>query len=232
MTTVLVVTAHPDDVDFGAAGTVATFVASGVRVSYCVVTDGDAGGSDTSLSRSELATVRQKEQRAAAAEVGVSDLTFLGHRDGHVVCNDELRRDITRVIRRVRPERVVTQSPERVWERLFASHPDHLAAGEAVVCAIYPDSRNPFAFPELLDEGLAPHTVRELWLMAGPDADVAVDITDAFPKKLAALCRHESQIGDPDALEHRLRDWAGSVAQAAGLAGGRLAEAFRVVPTA
>lgn len=230
---VLVVTAHPDDVDFGAAGTVATFSAAGLQVAYCIVTNGDAGGSDRSVPRDQMALVRQKEQLAAAGQVGVVDVTFLGYPDGRLTASHDLRRDITRVIRRFRPQRVVTQSPERVWDRIYASHPDHLAAGEAAVCAVYPDSRNPFAHPELLDEeGLEPHSVEQLWLMAGPQANVAVDITAAFPKKLAALACHESQIAEAAALEERLGAWGAAVAAEAGLAEGTLAEGFRAVDTA
>ena len=184
---VLVVTAHPDDVDFGMAGTVATLTAAGVNVSYCIVTDGDAGGSDRTVSRSDMVALRQKEQRAAAAEVGVTELAFLGYPDGRLTPSLDLRRDISRVIRLLRPQRVFTQSPERSWTRLGASHPDHLATGEATTCAIYPDARNPFAFPELLEEGLEPHIVPELWLMATERADRAVDITGTFKAKLAAF---------------------------------------------
>ncbi len=163
---VLVVTAHPDDVDFGSAGTVAAFTSAGVEVTYCIVTDGDAGGSDRSMSRGDMAALRRDEQRAAAAAVGVTDVRFLGHPDGLVEASRALRRDISRVIRQVRPERVLTQSPERNWDAIFASHPDHLATGEAAVCAVYPDARNPFAHPELLDEGLEPWSVSELWIMS------------------------------------------------------------------
>ena len=163
------VTAHPDDVDFGAAGTVAAFTSAGVDVTYCIVTNGDAGGSDRTMSRAEMAALRQDEQRAAAAVVGVSDVRFLAHPDGMVQASLELRRDISRVIRQVRPERVITQSPERNWAAIFASHPDHLAAGEAAVCAVYPDARNPFAHPELLDEGLEPWSVAQLWVMSPGD---------------------------------------------------------------
>lgn len=140
----LVVMAHPDDVDFGSAGTMATLTALGVHVTYCLVTDGDAGGSDRSITRTEMASMRRKEQTAAAAVVGVHDLVFLGHPDGRVVADLALRRDISRVIRQVRPQVVLCQSPDRNLDRIFASHPDHLAAGEAALCAVYPDSRNPF----------------------------------------------------------------------------------------
>jgi LmbE family N-acetylglucosaminyl deacetylase len=229
---VLVVSAHPDDVDFGAAGTVAAFTAAGIEVAYCVVTDGDAGGSDPSVSRTDMAAIRREEQRAAAAEVGVTDVRFLGYPDGRLTPSLDLRRDITRVIRQVRPGRVLAPSPERSWGRIFASHPDHLAAGEATVCAIYPDARNPFAHPELLaDEGLEPHTVGELWLMAFDDTTICVETTDTFERKMAALCSHKSQVGTAEGLEERLRQWGTAVARAAGLPEGATAEAFQAVAT-
>ena len=165
--TILVVTAHPDDVDFGAAGSVATWTDKGIDVRYCVVTDGDAGGFDPAVPRSEIPRIRREEQTKAAKTVGVTELHFLGYPDGRLESSLELRRDISRVIRQVRPERMLCPSPERNLTRIYASHPDHLAAGEAAVCAVYPDARNPWAHPELLqDEGLEPHTVPELWLMA------------------------------------------------------------------
>ncbi|MDA8148628.1 MAG: PIG-L family deacetylase, partial [Actinomycetota bacterium] len=136
---VLVVTAHPDDVDFGMAGTVSVWTKSGTEVAYCVVTDGDAGGSDRSVSRSDMAALRRDEQRAAAAELGVADVRFLGYPDGRLAATLDVRRDISRVIRSFRPDRVVAQSPDRNWQRIYASHPDHLAAGEAAACAVYPD---------------------------------------------------------------------------------------------
>ena len=228
---VLVVTAHPDDVDFGAAGTVASFTDAGVDVAYCIVTDGEAGGNDRTQSRADMAAVRRDEQRAAAAVVGVTDVTFLGYPDGRLAPSFDLRRDITRVIRRFRPQRVLAQSPERNWDRVFASHPDHLAAAEAAACAVYPDARNPFAHPELLDEGLEPHTVDQLWLMAFPDPTLYVDTTDAFDRKVAALNSHRSQLnGDLD-VDKLLREWSAGVASAAGLPDGRLAEAFRAIQT-
>jgi len=229
---ILVVTAHPDDVDFGAAGSIATWTDQGIQVSYCIVTDGDAGGFDEAVTRADMAVLRREEQTAAAAEVGVTDLHFLGYPDGRLVPSLELRRDISRVIRQVRPQRVVTQSPQRNWQRIFASHPDHLATGEAALCAVYPDSRNPFAHPELLTEGFEPHTVAEVWLMGGPEPDAVVDVTDNFPRKVAALRRHASQVSHREDLEDMLRGWLTTIAQANGLPEGRLAEAFRVVPTA
>jgi LmbE family N-acetylglucosaminyl deacetylase len=231
---VLVVTAHPDDVDFGSAGTIAAFTDAGLEVTYCIVTNGEAGGSDRSMSRAEMASLRQDEQRAAAAVVGVSDVRFLGHPDGRVEPTLDLRRDISRVIRQVRPERVVTQSPERNLEFIYASHPDHLAAGEAAMDAVYPDARNPFAHPELLEaEGLEPWTVNELWIM-GPGRPseagaVAVETTATVDRKVAALMCHKSQMTDPDAIGDRIRTWARAAGEAAGLAAGRTAELYRVI---
>jgi LmbE family N-acetylglucosaminyl deacetylase len=229
---VLVVTAHPDDVDFGAAGSVAVWTGRGIEVSYCIVTDGDAGGSDQSITRAEMAAIRREEQLAAARAVGVTDVTFLGFPDGRVTPSLELRAAISRVIRTVRPGRVVAQSPERNWTRIYASHPDHLAAGEAAACAVYPDARNPFAFPELLAEGLEEHTVGELWIMATERANRVVDATDAYDRKLAALKSHVSQVGEGAHLDELLRGWMGGTALAAGLPEGRLAEAYHVVNTA
>ena len=228
---ILVVCAHPDDVDFGVAGSVAVWVKAGIDVAYCIVTDGDAGGSDRSISRADMAVLRREEQRAAAAEVGVLDVTFLGYPDGRLTPSIELRRDISRQIRLFRPERLVCQSPDRLWDRIGASHPDHLAAGEASVCAVYPDARNPFAHPELLEEGLEPYSVAEMWLMAAPHPDRAVDITDTFDLKIAALRRHRSQVGEGEWIEERVRTWVDGAARAAGLGEGHLAELFRVVAT-
>ena len=229
---ILVVVAHPDDCDFGCAASTAKWTAEGRTVSYCLVTDGDAGGSDRSISRPEMARIRRGEQTAAGKAVGVTDITFLGYPDGRLTASIELRRDISRVIRQRQPQRVVCQSPERNWGRIFASHPDHLAAGEAALCAVYPDARNPFAHPELLnDEGLEPWTVGEVYLMAAAKGDVVVDVTDTFERKLAALKCHRSQYDDWDALEERLRTWGTANALANNLGEGRYAEGFLRVPT-
>ena len=225
-------TAHPDDVDFGSAGSVAAFTAAGLEVTYCIATSGEAGGSDRTITRADMAGLRQDEQRAAAAVVGVSDVRFLGHPDGIVVANRELRRDISRVIRQVRPERVLTQSSERNLEFIYASHPDHLATGEAALDAVYPDARNPFAHPELLDdEGLEPWSVPELWIMGpgGQGAGIAVDTTATVERKVAALMAHKSQMADPDAVAQRVQDWGRANGELAGLGEGRSAELFRTV---
>lgn len=229
---VLVVTAHPDDVDFGAAGTISRWTAAGTEVTYCIATDGDAGGFDPSVDRADIPGIRRAEQEAAAKVVGVHDVRFLGYADGRLEPTFELRRDISRVIRSVRPQRVLIQSPERNWARVGASHPDHLAAGTAAIAAIYPDARNPFAHPQLLaEEGLAEWAVAETWVMAHPENNHHVDITDAFDTKMAALLAHESQTAHMEGFEERLRGWFGASAADVGLAG-RLVERFFVVSTA
>jgi LmbE family N-acetylglucosaminyl deacetylase len=224
--------AHPDDVDFGAAGTIAQWTEAGLEVSYCVVTNGEAGGSDPAVSRTEMVAIRQAEQTAAAKQVGVHDLHFLGYPDGLLEATIALRRDLARVIRLLRPDRVVCPSPERNYARMGASHPDHRAAGSAALDAVYPDSRNLFAFPELLaDEKLEPWTVREVWISGSPTPTNYVDITDTFSRKVAALRCHVSQISDPDGLETFLRTWLSRAAAQGGLPEGRLAEAFQVLQT-
>ena len=228
---ILVVTAHPDDVDFGCAGSVAHWTDAGIEVSYCIATNGEAGGFDDSVPRPTMAEIRQAEQRVAAKVVGVTDLTFLGYPDGRLEATIELRREISRAIRRVRPQRVIGQSPERNYQRIYASHPDHLAAGDATIAAVYPDARNPFAHPELLEEGFEPWSVAEIYLMAAAGPDVFVDITETFERKLDALRSHASQHPDPGTLDVRLRGWMTANAQAGGLPEGALAETFLRIDT-
>lgn len=228
----LVIVAHPDDADFGTAGTTAGWVGGGTAVTYCVITDGDAGGFDPEVPRDQVPTIRRHEQIAAAACVGVTDVRFLGYRDGELAVSHGLRRDIARVIRQVRPQRVVIQSPERNWDRLYASHPDHLASGEAAMQAIYPDARNPFAHPSLLsDERLEAWSVSQVWVMSAPRPNHFVDVTANFDRKVEALRAHASQTAHLADLEGLLREWLERNARLAGLPKGCLAEAFMVVDT-
>jgi len=230
---ILVVTAHPDDVDFGFAGSVATWTDAGIDVTYCIVTDGAAGGFDESVSRAQMAELRRAEQTAAAKIVGVTDLEFLAYPDGRVEPTLDLRRDLSRVIRQTRPHRVVMPSPERNYERIYASHPDHLAVGEATLCAVYPDARNPFAHRELRDEGYEPWTVPEVWIGGvAQSPNQYVDITETIDRKIEALKCHVSQHSDPDRLDDMIRAWGAMVAQAGGLPEGRYAESYQVVATA
>ena len=229
---ILVITAHPDDVDFGAAGTIASWTERDIEVTYCVVTDGDAGGFDEDFPRAEMSALRRAEQVAAAKCVGVHDVRFLGYPDGRVEATLELRRDLAGVIRQVRPDRLLCPSPERNYARMAPSHPDHRAVGSAALDAVYPDARNPFAFPELRAEGLAAWTVREVFILGGPTPNHFVDITATFGRKLAALRAHESQTGHMDNLEDRIRTMLGRMAGQAGLPEGQLAEAFQVLDAA
>ncbi len=220
---VLCVFAHPDDVDFGAGGTVASWVDEGLEVSYLLVTRGDSGGFDNT-PRDQMPVIRETEQRAAAAILGVKQVEFLeGYSDGSVTPSLALRKDLVAAIRRFRPDRILTNSPLRRWERIAGpSHPDHLAVGEATTCAVYPDARNEFAH---MDLGLPPWTVREMWFSGGPNPDHAVDVTDTFDRKLAALRAHATQTTHMTDLEARLRERLTTTTD------GRLAELFTIIRT-
>jgi len=230
VTRALVVTAHPDDVDFGAGGTVMALVKAGVTVTFCICTDGDAGGFDDSTDRSQIPAIRRAEQVAAAAVYGVTDVRFLGYQDGYLEPSHDLQRDIVRVMRQVQPQLVITQSPDRNWERLPSSHPDHMAAGEATARALYPAVRNPYAYPELRnEEGLEAWTVSWLWMQGHVEPNHWIDTTEFFSRKVTALEAHASQTSHMEELEGMLRSWGEMQAQAAGLELGRLAEAFRQI---
>ncbi len=227
---VLAIVAHPDDIDFGTAGTMARLVDAGAHVSYCVLTSGEAGPPEA-LSRDEVKALREAEQRAAAEAVGVQEVVFAGQPDGRLEPSLALRREISRVIRQVRPELVVTQSPERSWDSMYRSHPDHLAAGEATIAAVYPDARNPHAHPELLAEGLEPHEVAEVWVTGLDPLDVFIDITDVFERKTKALACHASQVSERFDVDDLLRQWAAATTERHGLPEGRLTEAYRRIVT-
>lgn len=225
----LVITAHPDDVDFGAAGTVANMTDAGVVVTYCLVTDGEAGGYDQMIERPRMATIRREEQTKAGAEVGVTDLCFLGYADGGVEFNLDLRHGLSRVIRKCRPQVVITQSPHINLDSVYGSHADHVATGQGAWAAVYPDARNPFAFPELLTSGYEPWSVDEIWVINHDRSNATVDITRQIERKIRALRCHVSQQLDPDALEQRIREWFQSTARDGGLPHGSSAERFYVV---
>lgn len=230
---VLVVTAHPDDVDFFVGGTVASFTSAGIEVTYCVITDGDAGGIDRAATRAEVAALRRREQKAAAAVLGVSDVRFLGYKDGELTVTLDLRRDISRVIRQMRPQRMLIHSPERNWRRICEMHPDHLAAGEAAFFAIYPDARNPFAHPSLLEgEGLDGWAVPEVWMFGTPTPDHWVDVAEHIDQQLAALREHHSQTDHLADLVGTITGRQTDQAVQAGLPDGHRAEAFMAVDTA
>lgn len=224
----LVVVAHPDDADFGAAGTIAGWAGAGLEVTILCLTHGEQGGRQGADS-SVMADLREREQRAASGELGVGDVRFLdGFRDGWLEPTFELQRAIVDVIRDVRPQRVVCPSPERWYDRLQASHPDHLAAGEATIRACYPAAENPFAWPDLIEQGRQPWRVGEIWLMAHPTATHVVDITANFDRKVAALRAHASQTGHLADLEGMLRSRGTALARRFDLGESRVAEGFAI----
>src|SRR3981081_3637936 len=195
---VLVVSAHPDDPDFGAGGAIAKLAKSGARVTYVIVTDGSQGGEDPKQKDPELVAIRQREQKAAARVLGVKKVEFLGYKDGHLSPDLKLRHDIVRMIRKHKPDLVITHLPGRVIDMpMGGSHPDHLAVGEATLAAVYPDSRNPRAFRSLLKEGFEPHVVKEVWLPFWTSGDYLVDISSTLDQKLAALKKHKRQVSKP-----------------------------------
>ncbi len=218
----LVVFAHPDDAEYMCGGTVALWARQGTEVHYCVITDGSAGSNEPGATREELAVVREREQRAAAAVLGVTDLAFLGFRDGELEVTLETRRAVTRVVRRVRPEVIVAPDPSRLWSGSgYVNHWDHKQAGTLALCAVMPDSPTRLQFPELLDEGLEPFDVPNLWLVA-EEADTYVDITTTIDTKIAALAEHRSQQGEAGA------PWVRERARELGERGGvEYAEAFK-----
>ncbi|HVB72049.1 MAG TPA: PIG-L deacetylase family protein [Ktedonobacteraceae bacterium] len=210
----MVIVAHPDDAEFGAAGTAAKWVNEGWDVYYVICTDASGGGPDEATdvgpaARRLVTETRKREQRAAGAVLGLKDVIFLDYPDGLLQPNYELRRDIVRLLRTYRPRRVICQSPDRTWEPVMAIgryHPDHLAAGQATIMAIYPASQNPWDFPELLDEGLRPHKVKEVYMMGAPHVNFFVDVAETMEKKIDALLCHQSQfIGRTEELAKMVR---------------------------
>ena len=199
---VVVVVAHPDDAEFGAAGTVATWIGEGWDAYYVICTDASGGGADDATdvgtdARKLISEMRKGEQRAACAILGVKDVVFLDYPDGRLQPGFELRRALVRIFRHYRPSRVLCQSPERTWTPVYAigrHHPDHLAAGQATIAAVYPAAQNGWDFPELLEEGLLPHKIREVYFMGAPNPNFAVDITAYWEQKVAALRAHTSQL--------------------------------------
>lgn len=218
----LVIFAHPDDAEYMCGGTIAAWAKEGTEVHYCVITDGSAGSNEPGVVREELAVVREAEQRAAAEILGVKDLTFLGFVDGELEVNLETRRAVTRVVRRVRPEVIVAPDPSRLWSGSgYINHWDHKQAGTLALCAVMPDAPSRPQFPELLDEGLEPFEIPNLWL-GSEDADAYIDITPTIDTKLAALAAHQSQHAEASAPW--VRERARRLGEEAGV---EYAEAFK-----
>ena len=220
----MVITAHPDDSEFTVAGTVARWVKEGWQVIYVICTDGSRGSNDPDMPPERIAPIRHAEQCEAARILGVETVIFLNHEDGTLEPTLGLRRELTRLIRRYRPDTVITSDPSRYFNRnVYVNHPDHRAAGEAALYAIFPSAVTRFIFRELLDEGLEPYKVREIYLTGSLEPDAWVDITETIELKLAALKAHRSQI-DPDAVDTRIREWGKELGRKYGVA---YAEEFR-----
>jgi LmbE family N-acetylglucosaminyl deacetylase len=204
---ILVVLAHPDDPEFFCGATIAQWTRAGHHVVYWLLTCGDKGSDDLSVTPNELCGSRHAEQQAAAAVLGVGQVNFLDYPDGYLVPDIKLRRDITRIIRKERPDVLVTCDPRTLFfTENRINHPDHRAAGQAVLDAVFPAAGNPFYFPELLEEGLQPHTPREVWVSLTLDPNVRMDVTDLWEIKIRALTEHKSQIGDSQKLIERMRN--------------------------
>ncbi|MGQ9459065.1 MAG: PIG-L deacetylase family protein [Anaerolineae bacterium] len=221
----LVIMAHPDDAEFTCGGTVARWVREGAEVIYALCTDGERGCNDPHCDPFELGRLRKEEQRAACRVLGVKEVVFLGYPDGTLQHTLLLRRDLTRLIRQYRPDTVLCGDPTVRFARgMYLNHPDHRAAADAALDAVYPSAGSYWIFPELLDQGLKPHNVDQVFLATPQEPNYWVDITDTLEAKIQALKCHQSQVGDVEDLEERIRAWAEMTAQGHGM---RYAEAFR-----
>jgi len=220
----MVIMAHPDDSEFTVAGTVARWVKEGSQIVYVVCTDGSRGSNDPQMPPERMAPIRRAEQLEAARILGVQTVIFLDYEDGTLQSTLELRRDLTRLIRRYKPDIVICSDPSRRFHRnVYINHPDHRAAGEAALYAVFPSAVTRFVFPELLEEGLEPHKVEEIYLYGSTEPDICVDITETIELKIAALKAHRSQI-KPDYADTRLREWNAEVGRRYGVP---YAEEFR-----
>ncbi len=224
---VLLVAAHPDDAEFSSGGTVARWVRAGIEVIYVIATSGDKGTPDREMTGERLSNMREDEQRAAAARLGVKEVIFLRFPDGEMTPNLELREAVTRMIRLYKPYTVMTHDPLTLfYNNEFINHPDHRAIGQATIDAIYPTARDPLQFNEQIKEGLEPHKVKEIFIFGTEQPNVLVDISETIEDKIEALKLHVTQVGPSEELAQRIRMRSAQVAEPHGLA---YAEAFRRV---
>ncbi len=219
----LVIAAHPDDSEFGVAGTAAVWARDGWEVYYLICTDGSKGSDDPAMTADKLVPIRREEQRAAARVLGVKKVFFLNHVDGELAYTPEFARDVVRAIRTIRPHTVFSHDPNQVVRNTFINHPDHRCAGTVALDCVYPLARNRRTFPELLDEGLEPHSAKEVYLWSASDVNYRVDITGVIDVKLEALSKHKSQIAEMEARLDQIRSfWKDE--------DGRYMENFRRIP--
>lgn len=215
---VLGVVAHPDDLEFGMAGTVAKYVSEGAETYYLILTNANKGSSDRSVTSAELRAIRQEEQRAAGKVLGLSDVFFADYEDGCLEVNMDVKRDIAHIIRQVKPDVVLTMDPTMTYDvgRGFINHPDHRAAGQATLDAVYPLARDHLSFPELLKAGLEPHIVKTVLMTHFGQENFYVDISQHIETKLQALAEHKSQVADP-ALQ-MVKQWGSQLGSKVGAA--------------
>lgn len=223
--TVLGIAAHPDDLDFAMAGSIAHWVGEGAEAYYLVLTNGSKGSSDRSTSSSGLIATRRKEQQAAAKILGVKKVFFCDYDDGHLCCEDDVKRDIVRIVRQIKPDVVMTMDPTMVYslERNFINHPDHRAAGQAALDAVFPLARDHLTFPELLAEGYEPHVTPTVLLVNFEKYNYFVDISQTLDQKMRALAAHSSQVADMAHTQKVMTDYAAQMGEKAGMP---YAEAF------
>ncbi len=202
---ILVILAHPDDPEFFLGATIARWIKAGHRVRYVLLTKGDKGAKDETLSGEDVARIRIREQAKAAESLGVVSVDYLGHEDGYLIPDLEMRKEIVRAIRQHKPHILVTCDPDNLFpSQQYINHPDHRNAGQVVLDAVFPAAGNRFFFPELLEEGLDPQKVEEVWMSLTNQPDVTLDVTEHWDEKISALKQHASQIGDPDAFEKHM----------------------------
>ena len=216
----MVVVAHADDAEFGCSGAVAKLCSQGVEMVYVLCTDGSKGSGDREMTQKELAAMRRQEQIDAGKVLGLKDVAFLEHEDSMLQPTLELRRDIAREIRRYRPDLVITNYPLRTLAGEWGvGHPDHMAAGEAALAAVFPAARDHMTFPELLEAGFEPHKVAEVWVMGHPEPDLWIDVTDHIQTSIKALTQHTSQMDgrSEEYMDERMREWRRERAQGKGM---------------
>ena len=203
----MVIVAHPDDPEFFCGGTIALWCANGTEIRYLILTNGNKGSDDPDMTPEKLAAIRKEEQQAAADVLGVKQVIYFDEPDGELEHTRGLRQRVVSEIRRYQPEVVITLDPSRYFAGdRYINHADHRAAGEVAIDAIFPAARNRMYHPELLNHGLEPHTVKEVYLSGANEPNLWVDISDVFDTKIAAISCHASQIKDPDDLHQRIKE--------------------------
>ena len=221
----MVIVAHPDDAEYGCSGTMVKWCRDGMEVVLVICTDGSKGTGDREITGRQLVDIRRKEQIAAGEVIGLKKVVFLGYEDSMLQPTLELRRDIAREIRRYRPDVVISPSPVRnLFVKEYLGHPDHMAAGEATLAAVFPAARDHLTFPDLLDEGFEPHKVREVLITEHRDPDMWVDVSDSIEIAIAALGKHVSQVGDGVEDDRWMRNWRREAGEHHGM---KYAETFR-----